>query len=91
MTQQYLLGEFSLLLADFESLAERERDAIHSLRREVERSPAVLLPSLTQEALGLADAICLSALEQGDGDNFYRSASAAAALRDFAVAAQALT
>jgi hypothetical protein len=88
MTQQYIVGEFSSLLAALSPApGEPLGDAVGSLRHEVEFGSWPMLPQLAQEALNLADAICLAALEQGDADGFCRCASTAVALRDFAVGA----
>jgi len=88
LTQQYIVGELSSLLAEFESARDGFlRDAVGSLRHEVESSSLSILPQLAQEALDLTDLICRSALEQRDADAFCRSLAAASALGDFGVAA----
>ena len=88
MTQQYIVGELSSLLAELESTRDGFlRDAVGSLRREVESSSLSILPQPAQEALDLTDLICRSSLEQRDADAFCRSLAAATALGDFAVAA----
>ena len=88
MTQQYIVGELSSLLAELEPAGEDSlRDAVGSLRYQVECSSLSMLPQLTQDALELTDLICRSALDHGDSDAFRRSVTAATALRDFAVAA----
>jgi hypothetical protein len=87
LTQQYIVGELSSLLAALEPASEeRFEAAVGKLRHEVEFSPLAMLPQLAQDALDLTDAICWSALEQGDADAFYRSVRTAGALREFAVA-----
>jgi len=85
MTQQYLIGQFSVLLENLqpppgESLAGAVRD----LRREVESSPVRMLPTPAHEALELTDVICWAALERGDCIGFGRYAKSVVALRDFA-------
>jgi len=91
LTQQYIVGELSSLLAELESARDGFlRDAVGSLRHEVESSSVSKLPQLAQEALDLTDLICRSALEQRDADAFCRSLAAASALGDFAVAASLL-
>ena len=88
LTQQYIVGELSSLLAGLEPAREESlRDAVGSLRYQVECSSPSMLPQLAEEALDLTDLICRSALEKGDADAFCRSVAAATALRDFAVAA----
>ena len=88
MTQQYIVGEFSSLLAGLEpARGELLGDAVRNLRHEVEFSPLRTLPRLAQEAVGLADMICRAALEQRDADGFCRYLGTAIALRDFTVGA----
>jgi hypothetical protein len=88
LTQQYIVGELSSLLAGLEPAQEEHlHDVLDSLRYQVERSPLFMLPKLAHDALDLTDLVCRSALEHGDADAFCRSVAAAAALRDFAVAA----
>jgi hypothetical protein len=91
MTQQYIAGEFSSLLAELEPAPSALLAiAVHDLRREIELGPLPVLPRLAQEALTLTDAICRLALEQGDVGGFSRHVSAAIALREFAVCANLL-
>jgi hypothetical protein len=91
VTQQYIVGEFSVLLAGLEPTAgERLGSVVGNLRREVECSPLPLLPRLTRVALNLADSACWLALEQGDVRGFCRCAETASALREFAVSAKLL-
>jgi hypothetical protein len=88
MTQQYLVGELSSLLAGLQPApGERLGDAVGRLRHEVEFSPLSLLPQLAEEAIDLTDLICQAALEQGDADGFCRCVGTAIALRDFTVGA----
>jgi hypothetical protein len=84
LTQQYLIGQFSLLLGDLEAPPGELLTAVKALRREVERSPVSVLPRLARHAIGLTDAICWAALEQGDTSGFCDCAAAAAALGEFA-------
>ena len=90
MTQQYLVGQLSLLLEDLRAPPGKWLTAVGELRREVECSPVSLLPGLAREALGLSDMICWAALEQGDVSGFWGCARAAAALREFADSARLL-
>lgn len=88
MTQQYLIGQFSMLLEELQpSDGDRFTAAIHDLRVEVERSPVRMLPELAREAMTLSDMICWSALERGDTLGFSRGAKAAVALDEFTHAA----
>jgi hypothetical protein len=86
VTQQYIVGEFSSLLARlYPAPDELLRIAVGELRHQVEFSPLSTLPRLAQEALRLTDTICWAALEHGDAEGFRRCAGAAVALRDFGV------
>lgn len=88
VTEQYLIGQFSLLLED---MAPAPGDgfavAVHDLRGEVEKSSVQTLPKLAREAMALSDMICWSVLERGDAIGFCRYAKAAVALSEFTVAA----
>ncbi|HKI92131.1 MAG TPA: hypothetical protein VJ986_07500 [Gaiellaceae bacterium] len=84
MTQQYLVGEFSLLLAELRPAPTAPlTDALDGLRSAVECASPALLPRLACEATTLADAICWTALELGDVDAFTRCTVGAGALREF--------
>jgi len=86
VTQQYIVGEFSALLAGlYPAPDEMLRDAVGDLRHQVEFSPLSAFPRLAEEALHLTDTICWAALERGDAAAFRRCAGAALALRDFGV------
>ena len=63
MTQQYIIGQFSVLLEDLRPPVGEWLTAVHDLRSEVEASPLPMLPRLAREALDLADKICWAALE----------------------------
>jgi hypothetical protein len=91
VTQQYLIGQFSVLLEDLQPPpGERLAAAVHDLRREVESSPPSMLPSLAREAMSLTDAICWAALERGDSQGFCHYAAGAFALGAFTDAARFL-
>jgi hypothetical protein len=90
MTQQYILGEFSSLLAGLEPTAGELGVVVRDLRRQIERSPLHMLPPLAREALNLADMVCWVALEGGDVGGFCRCAVTAAALQDFTANANLL-
>jgi hypothetical protein len=83
MTQQYIVGELSSLLAELQPAPGEWPVAIDDLRREVERSALSGLPRLACEVMDLTDMICWAALEQGDVSGFCRCAKTAVALRDF--------
>jgi hypothetical protein len=91
VTQQYIIGELSALLAGLEPTAEgRFGEVVGNLRREVEVSPLPLLPQLAREALNLTDKVCWLALDRGDVRGFCRHSERASALREFAVSANIL-
>jgi hypothetical protein len=83
VTQQYIVGQFSVLLEDLQPPPGEWLTAVRKLRSEVECCPLSMLPRLAQEAIGLADLICWSALEQGDVNGFCRYARSAGALGEF--------
>ena len=83
VTQQYIVGQFSVLLEDVEAPAGEWLEAVRELRREVESCPWSMLPQLARKAMGLTDLICWSALEQGDVGSFCGCARSAAALGEF--------
>jgi hypothetical protein len=83
MTEQYLVGQFSSLLEDFEDVAADCVDAVHRLRLVVEGSQPAALPSLAGEVLRLSDAICWGSLRQGDVARFCRCATSAAEFAEF--------
>jgi hypothetical protein len=84
VTQQYLIGQFSLLLEELRAPPGELLTAVGALRREAERSPVSGLPHLVGQAIGLTDMICWAALERDDANAFCATASAAAALGEFA-------
>jgi len=83
VTQQYIVGQFSVLLEDLQPPPGEWLAAVRELRSEVESCSLSMLPRLAQEAIGLADLICWCALEQGNLDSFWGCARSAAALGEF--------
>jgi hypothetical protein len=83
VTQQYIVGQFSVLLEDVRPPAGEWLAAVRELRGEVESCSLSMLPRLARKAIGLTDLICWSALEQGDLDSFWGCARSAAALGEF--------
>jgi hypothetical protein len=90
MTQEYIVGEFSCLVAELESEAGELGDAVLSLRREIEAAPLCGLPDLAREVLELTDRVCWVALDDGDVARFRRCTETAAALREFTLSANLL-
>jgi len=89
MTQQYLAGELSLLLAQLQTVATdnaRVRD-LARLRQEAETRPLPALPSVAVRALELADSVCWDSLARGDTAAFVHQAAICAELWQFGVCA----
>jgi len=89
MTQQYLAGELSLLLAQLQAVATDTagvRD-LARLRQEAETMPLLALPSVAVRALELADSVCWDSLTRGDTAAFVRQAAICAELWQFGVCA----
>jgi hypothetical protein len=89
MTQQYLAGELSVLLARLQAVATNQaavRD-VAQLRRGAETGPVTALPSMVVRALMLTDRQCWDSLERGDTMAFTCQAAICAELRDFGICA----
>jgi hypothetical protein len=89
MTQQYLAGELSVLLAEMQASVGDEaavRTAAR-LRGEVETLPVVALAAVAARALDLIDSVCWESVTSGDTAAFHRQAVVAAELYDFGVCA----
>jgi hypothetical protein len=92
MTQQYLAGELSVLLAQLQAVATNQvavRD-VAQLRREAENGPVTALPSVVVRALALTDWLCWDSLQRGDTAAFSCQAAICAELRDFGICARFL-
>ncbi len=89
MTQQYLAGELSLLLAQLRAVTTgQERVAeVLRLRREAETLPVVALRCVTARALNLGEALCWDSVTRGDTAAFCRQAAVSAQLYEFGVCA----
>ncbi|WP_369386498.1 hypothetical protein AB5J72_02015 [Streptomyces sp. CG1] len=92
MTQQYLVGETSVLLAQLEAsgadpLTARE---LARLRREAESGPVSGLGPVAVRALELTDKLCRDSLRRGDVPGFLRQCTSGAELREFCLCAQLL-
>jgi hypothetical protein len=92
MTQQYLAGELSVLLARVQAVATNRVAVgdVAQLRREAETGPVTTLPSLVLRALALTDRLCWDSLERGDPAAFTCQGAICAELRDFGVCARLL-
>jgi hypothetical protein len=89
MTQQYLAGEFSLLLAQLQAVATDPSSAraLARLRREVESRPPAALAVELIRAFEVMDDLCLESLARGDAPAFDSQAASVARLREFGVCA----
>ena len=89
MTQQYLAGELSVLLARLQAVTTNQvsvRDVVQ-LRREAETRPVTALTSVAVHALALADGLCWDSLAQGNTAAFTCQAAICAKLRDLGICA----
>jgi hypothetical protein len=89
MTQQYLVGEMSLLVAELQAAAANEgftRD-LACLRQEAEKAPPSALTPVAVRALALGDGLCWDSLSQGNVAAFSRQCAAVAGLREFCTCA----
>jgi hypothetical protein len=89
MTQQYLAGELSVLLARLQAVTTNQA-SVHELarlRREAETGPVTALLSVVVRALALTDRLCWDSLEQGATAAFTCQATICAELRDFGICA----
>jgi hypothetical protein len=89
MTQQYLAGELSVLLARLQAVATNQAAVreVAQLRREAETGPLTALTFVVMRALALSDRLCWDSLERGDAAAFACQAAICAELREFAVCA----
>ncbi len=89
MTQQYLAGELSSLLGELQAVARNSPSThvVAELRREAETLPLTALPSVAEQALRAANAICWDALIRGDTGAFVREVAICVDLWQFAVCA----
>lgn len=89
MTQQYLVGELSLILGELQAVATDEAvvRAVVRLRREAERTrPAALAPVVVR-AVKLIDRVCGQALTGGGSAAFIRDIAICAELWEFGICA----
>lgn len=89
MTQQYLAGELSELLGEFQALIVDQgsvRD-LRCLRREAETCPLPALRSVTARALAMTDGLCWASLDRADVATFARQAAVSAELHEFGLCA----
>jgi hypothetical protein len=89
MTQQYLVGELSLLLGQLQTVVTNQAFVgdIVRLRREAEALPPTALSPVAVRALDLIDILCWDAVDRGDMVGFRRQAQVSAELYEFGVCA----
>jgi len=89
MTQQYLVGELSLLLAHLQVLATDDECAVRvaDLRLMAEERGPSALAGVEVRALEIVDRLCWSSLQRGDVAAFARQAAAGVQLWEFGVCA----
>ncbi|UIX34223.1 hypothetical protein [Streptomyces sp. GQFP] len=92
MTQRYLVGETSVLLAQLQASGADPVVAgeLARLRREAESGPASRLSAVALRALELTDELCRDSLRRGDVRAFVHQCACGAELRDFCVCARLL-
>jgi len=89
MTQQYLVGELSLLIAQLQAATSNQAyaGAAARLREEEETLPVTALPAVVTRALDLTDASCWDSLSRGDTTAFARQVAIGTQLFEFGVCA----
>ena len=91
MTQQYLVGQLSVLLERLQGAAtEAASGEVEALRHQVETRPVPGLSATMTSALALADRMCWDSLSCGDIIAFARQADISEDLRLFGVCARLL-
>ena len=89
MTQQYLLGEVSLILGELQAVATNDAAvrAAAFLRHEAEATPPGALAPMVARAVELTDRMCWDALNRGQTVAFFREAAICAELWEFGICA----
>lgn len=92
MTQQYLAGELSVLLARLVEVATdpASSQAVARLRHLAETVPVGELGGVAVRALEQANSLCWASLDRGDVEAFAQQAEVGAELREFGVCARLL-
>jgi len=89
VTQQYLVGELSLILSELQVVATSEAvvRAVARLRQEAETTPPAALGPVLVRAVRLVDRLCCDALTRGEVAAFIREAAICDELWEFGVCA----
>lgn len=92
MTQQYLAGELSVLLAPLPTVATSPEslESALALRRLAETVPITALAFVVAGALDLVDGLCRESLERGNVSAFTEQSGIGAELREFGLSARLL-
>jgi hypothetical protein len=92
LTQQYLAGELSLLLAQLPAVATNQASlgAAAHLRHQAETVPVAALTFVVVRTLELIDSLCWESLQRGDIPAFDHQAVLGAEVHDFGVCASLL-
>jgi hypothetical protein len=89
MTQQYLVGELSLILGELQAAATHAaavREVVR-LRQEAETTPPAALGPVMARAMKLGCRVCWDALTRGESAAFIRDTAIYAELWEFGVCA----
>jgi hypothetical protein len=88
MTQQYVIGELSLLLWRLQSAVNTETSAaIAALRYRGETGSRPALTDVAQSALKVADRACWDSLALGEVENFTRQSTISTELWEYGICA----
>lgn len=87
VTQQYLVGELSLLLLNVAAVATTDADVEEALRlrRQAETSAPEDLAAVAASALCLMDVLCVMSLSRGDMTAFTAQVDVSRRLYEFGV------
>jgi hypothetical protein len=86
MTQDYRIGELSILLEELGAVTPEDAGAeVARLRHQVETGPLAGLAPATTRAMAVADNLCWDSLSRGNTAAFDSQALVAARLRQFAI------
>jgi hypothetical protein len=87
VTQQYLIGELSLLLSNVAAVATNDDNVEEALRlrRRAETSTPEDLTAVAVSALRLTDVLCLMSLSRGDTTAFTAQVEVSRGLYEFGV------
>lgn len=84
MTQQYLVGELSMILGELQAVATKTAAApdIARLRHEAEATPPAALAPVVVRAMWLTNRVCWESLAHGEAAAFVHEVAICAELRE---------